>query len=123
MSSSAKRLRNAASLVPLPNVSADRTSEQNSSNCVAAPAVEPTPPPLVLEATRSNVLLLEDLKEVLRELLRIGCHSPWPHTVAELASTRHGTSDDYVYKTACLSREDFLSVVRENLNEREHPFR
>ena len=67
--------------------------------------------------------VLEDLKDVLRELLRIGCHSPWPATVAELASTQCGAEHDYVYKTACLSKEDFLSVVSENLDERENPFR
>ena len=73
--------------------------------------------------------MLEDLKHILRELLKIGCQNPWPHTVAELASTKKvgEPHSDYEYKTDCLSREAFLEVTREALKEREDlglsPFR
>ena len=73
--------------------------------------------------------VLEDLKHILRELLKIGCQNPWPHTVAELASTKKvgEPHSDYEYKTDCLSREAFLEVTREALKEREDlglsPFR
>ena len=61
----------------------------------------------------------EALAEVLRDLLKGGCNTPWPATVVELCSE---DLDGYERKTAALSKDRASEIFRERLVKRHDLF-